>query len=736
MLFQLYAVCALLLFQMPGIAQVSKPDAQERLNQQIRQLITGQPAFRVFDWISFQVSGRVVTLQGSITDPSLKDSIERSVQSLEAVDAVQNDLILLPRLGDDIGIRINAYWRIYGHPEIRNYLKEKATFSSRLQRSSSDVQRVLIKPIHLIVQNGHLSLEGELELERVQRIAEEQASAVLGIRSISNNILVTGAGSKELEPIDFEADPWWTDSASVDEPVLRVENPSGRVRVQVKKTDHIMIRRLGRDREVKDSDVNTGRFRKKTRVRVEPSDRTVIDLEIDLPYGYLLEVETISGPILVSGLVKRALLKTVTGKVELTAPWNSMRLNAVAAHKPDSVMIPATLGMSQSMLPRPSGGYLWTLRDMHKQHEQLYGEIHLNASQPASLTLYEQQFPVDSPVRMHWEAQETIRTMFRLSSRMHLIHPAENISKPGSAEIKQTAGIPRFTSDVRLVELTASVLDSEHRPVTDLDPEQFEVLEDGVSQDVRIVQDTEARFNLILLLDCSTSTIIGRKAVMETARNFVLAARPVDRVGIYVLSGNFLHVVSELTSDRSKLLSKIELIPRLSGGTPLYDAIALAYAEELSKLRWERNALIVISDGIDNDLLPKWNRSVPSRIPFEDLLRASAEMNSVIYPIFLEPGEPGIRVSSPRRKQDRITTETARERMNQLAANTGGRVFKASSIRELDPVYELVVTELRSVYTLGYYPSNQTFDGNWRSVLTNINLEDVRVRTRPGYYAW
>ena len=63
-------------------------------------------------------------------------------------------------------------------------------------------------------------------------------------------------------------------------------------------------------------------------------------------------------------------------------------------------------------------------------------------------------------------------------------------------------------------------------------------------------------------------------------------------------------------------------------------------------------------------------------------------------------------------------------------------MFPARSIRALDPVYEQVAEELRSVYTIGYYPKNQDFEGSWRNVEVRVSRANARVHTRPGYYAW
>jgi VWFA-related protein len=247
------------------------------------------------------------------------------------------------------------------------------------------------------------------------------------------------------------------------------------------------------------------------------------------------------------------------------------------------------------------------------------------------------------------------------------------------------------------------------------------------------VDGEESPFNLVLLLDCSTSTLTERFTLVQAAKQFVSIARPQDRVAVYVLSDTYLQVLSRLTDDRKELLRKIEDIPPLSGSTPLYDAVALSYAQELAGRRWERNALIVISDGIDNQILPPLGRIMPSKTPFADLKKAAGEMNAVIYPIYLDAFESP-RVDRAERR--RSLKEKARAQLEELAAAAGGRVFRAPSFRALEYVYGQVAQELRSVYSIGYYPLNQQFNGEWRGVEVKVERRGTFARTRPGYYAW
>ncbi len=70
-----------------------------------------------------------------------------------------------------------------------------------------------------------------------------------------------------------------------------------------------------------------------------------------------------------------------------------------------------------------------------------------------------------------------------------------------------------------------------------------------------------------------------------------------------------------------------------------------------------------------------------------------------------------------------------------MAHASGGRVFPAESIADLESVFPLIESELRSVYTLGYYPQDQNFDGGWRPVEVQVSRPSTAVRARPGYYA-
>jgi len=80
--------------------------------------------------------------------------------------------------------------------------------------------------------------------------------------------------------------------------------------------------------------------------------------------------------------------------------------------------------------------------------------------------------------------------------------------------------------------------------------------------------------------------------------------------------------------------------------------------------------------------------------------------------------------------------EHGRRNMQQLAEASAGRLFEVQSPSDLDGVFAKVAEDLRSVYSIGYYPDNQNFNGAWREIRLRVKRSGVILRTRPGYYAW
>jgi VWFA-related protein len=353
-------------------------------------------------------------------------------------------------------------------------------------------------------------------------------------------------------------------------------------------------------------------------------------------------------------------------------------------------------------------------------------EIQVKINSPGRIELIDEPVPADSWVR-------DFHNVYDVLQRLLTAPPAEAESADSSLEFETQpadgGGAPVFVSQVRMVTLTAAVYDREGHPLPGLKPEDFEIVEDGAPQKVSAAGSEEVPFDLVLFLDLSGSTAEHRPAMMEAARRFVGVARPQDRVAIYATALGMFHVFSSLTSDRQQLNQLIDSIPLVGSGSVLYASIALCYAQESIYLGKRRSALVFLSDGVDSSLLIRYRNStfaMPYIDPvFPQLRQMVGRMPVLFYPVLLPPPS-----SYPQ------GAKIAREQMQQLADASGGRLFPAASLDQLEPVYAQVADELRSVYTISYYPKNQKFDGKWRRVQVRIKSTGTVLRTRQGYYAW
>ena len=501
---------------------------------------------------------------------------------------------------------------------------------------------------------------------------------------------------------------------------LEINNPVGAIRVEVVDNPRLHVQGAGKNRKATEADTEIIRSPDRITVNCKPADGEPIDLNVQLPLGFFLEATTKDGAILLHGMMRNTNLETETGPISITAPLEATRLQIDSDSEPATVNLPPDIKFSQRKINATSQRTIWRLRDRLDNSHVTYGAVRVNAVNPASVTIANLEIPDDSPVKMPWQAPEVLDAILRGESRDKASRPPK---PPPAPETRDDTGTTAdFSLDVRMVNLILTAHDAQGHPVTDLTHDDFEVVENGMPQRVNHAGSDDVPFNLAILLDLSGSTKPDRVAMMAAAQRFIGIAGDHDRVALYALAENFFHVIAPLTNDRKALMEATRSLPTVSGASPIYDMIALAYAEELHGRPGERNGLIVISDGIDNQIS---EQELPSSIRYKSLLKATGEMHALIYPVFLRSGE----------RFGRNWSKKSRERMQDLADASGGRLFPAESISDLDPVYPQVAQELRSVYTVAYYPENQNFDGAWRSVQVKVKRPGVQVRARPGYYA-
>jgi hyperosmotically inducible protein len=146
----------------------------DRIAREARHELVMLPYYGVFDNLAFRVDGSTVTLLGQVTRPTLKSDAENVVKGIEGVTKVVNQIQVLPLSPTDDRIRIAEYRAIFGQLGLDRYAMQA------------------VPPIHIIVDNGKVTLEGVVDNQADKDRAALQANTVPGVFSVTNNLRVEG----------------------------------------------------------------------------------------------------------------------------------------------------------------------------------------------------------------------------------------------------------------------------------------------------------------------------------------------------------------------------------------------------------------------------------------------------------------------------------------------------------------------------------------------------------------
>jgi hyperosmotically inducible protein len=153
-------------------AQSAGDRAQARILKEVGHELRMLPYFTVFDNLTYQVNGNQVVLTGQVTKPTLKDEAGRVVKSIEGVESVTNNIEVLPVSPMDDQTRVAVFRAVYGKPGMDRYAHQA------------------MPSIHIIVKNGHVTLEGYVDNEGDKNRAGIYANGVPGVFSVTNNLKI------------------------------------------------------------------------------------------------------------------------------------------------------------------------------------------------------------------------------------------------------------------------------------------------------------------------------------------------------------------------------------------------------------------------------------------------------------------------------------------------------------------------------------------------------------------
>ncbi len=177
-------------------------DDTSRIVSEVQKQIGSLPDYSVFDWITFGIQGKTLILKGYASRPILKEEVGRVVKGIHGIESVDNQIKVLPPSNNDDQIRVSVYNRIYGTPSLSKYNANQGGI-----RGGNTVARmaggITVDPpigfhaIHIIVDNGHVTLYGSVLNSGDATMATMQANTAPGAFSVDNDLVVEGSGSRE-----------------------------------------------------------------------------------------------------------------------------------------------------------------------------------------------------------------------------------------------------------------------------------------------------------------------------------------------------------------------------------------------------------------------------------------------------------------------------------------------------------------------------------------------------------
>jgi Ca-activated chloride channel family protein len=278
-------------------------------------------------------------------------------------------------------------------------------------------------------------------------------------------------------------------------------------------------------------------------------------------------------------------------------------------------------------------------------------------------------------------------------------------SRPGS----------RMHVNVNLVQVQATVTDPMNRLVTGLEKENFAVSDNSLPQTIKYFSSEDAPITIGVVFDLSGSMASkffrARKALTE----FLRTSNPQDE--FFVVGFNDRpSVIVDYTSDPDDVEARMVML-KPENRTALIDAVYLGM-DHLRQAKYDRKALLVISDGGDNR----------SRYTEGELRRIVRESDVQIYSIGI------FDVYAPTTEEQEGPTL-----LKDICEMTGGRLFPVTNVGDLQDIAERISAELRDQYVLGYTPTEVKHDGNWRKLKVKLTpppgLPPLTVHFRQGYYA-
>jgi len=323
---------------------------------------------------------------------------------------------------------------------------------------------------------------------------------------------------------------------------------------------------------------------------------------------------------------------------------------------------------------------------------------------------------------MRFRSLSVLFALLALSAGLTFL-PASRTAAAGAQVSPQDQAIK---VGVSLVSLYATVRDNHKAIVPNLEQNDFKIFEDNVEQKVAFfAKERTLPLTMGLLIDTSGSEAEMIGAEQQAAIQFLQRVMQKRDEALVITFDLDVDLLADWTNDVSELdrairrarinapssrgmISGGPFPTSGSGGTNFYDAVYLASHDKMAT-EAGRKALIILTDADDNG----------SKISLKEAVEAAQRADTVIHMLVVYDPRYGANMGAAK----------------QLAEETGGRAIDVHNTKQLLKAFDEISEELRTEYSLGYYPTNGKLDGTYRKVKVELTNKDYKALTRKGYYS-
>ena len=287
----------------------------------------------------------------------------------------------------------------------------------------------------------------------------------------------------------------------------------------------------------------------------------------------------------------------------------------------------------------------------------------------------------------------------------------------------------RLKGGVLLVNVVATVVDGQGRMVPNLAVDDFIIEEDGQPQAIKLLlPSADLPISIGVVLDASGSMQSKIRTAQRAVDRFLSMIHEDDEIFLMTFTLR-ASLIADFTSDRTTLRNALLTGVNVGGGTALYDSLYQAL-QKVQQGRYEKKAVLLVTDGEDTTSLTRFDKALQYIREAEMLVYSIGIRGAPEFDLGAEPRSvnPGSRA--------RNNTTVDMKVLNRFGEASGGRAWEISEAafgRNMDAVLDTIAAELRSQYSIGYYPTRSTKDGKWHTVRIRMKNPDYVARGRKEY---